>query len=516
MLAAQQSLLSQAEEYLQQADADYLKLFGGVEDESCDQNLSTEHVDETLKLAIISLAQKLPVMEQELSEISEMRKKFEKKELELNETIAATKEALSIVNQGFQSSLDRSSDAYGEGEKKVDQKKMKIEILKGEEENQSSIAAAKVMDSEETVADHTIQQLKDSYTLNQIVLEKAIFENKSDHDRLLREMAQIETDLQGVQSLIDDRRELYDKWEIEGIALEESKSKLETELEDIAFKYCEMNAALLGQSFEQSQAILQSVRVDSSEPQSSPVLQTFVRVFNNFKEKVEEAKGLALRIAELQLDEHNGQLRELTEKLESSRIIFFESVTQEEKMQNQWRTCGLMKDQLDTTLRDDLVAAMRWAKSESCGIYQPSIMTAPLVSVIFRQYCREQGSPLPVPKEVLMKFATPERLRRFGWTARGFKLREYSIAEVQEAKFDVSELRSAGYLSQEIEQLGYFSPSNNGTPGFTFGSTFVPLSGPLRFGSSATFQFNPSQPPVSRFGGSSLAKHKKKKHPQWN
>jgi hypothetical protein len=72
---------------------------------------------------------------------------------------------------------------------------------------------------------------------------------------------------------------------------------------------------------------------------------------------------------------------------------------------------------VDATAREDLIAAMRWAQLESGGLYQPTVSSAPLVLLLFQQYCRQQVSCRPLTKATMGELMTVDRLRRCGCSA---------------------------------------------------------------------------------------------------
>jgi hypothetical protein len=447
----------------------------------------------SLRETILSIYKSLPLMEQHWSEVCEMRVRLEQKEQEMSKTISDSKNMLKmlaheILGDTFVTSGDAKTRS-GKGTNPKDPKRKRKRAREDDDDDDlSSIALMLLADSKianvntppqtpfsttgttiaETlpvpmVADLTMKESKDSLMRRRSYVEDALEKTKADQDRVCQEIAECERNVKLLEGAMEERRQLISDCEVDKGLLDERRSNLRKEFEDLGSKYCEMNEALLGQSFEESRAFLESIRV-AGDPSSavntrSPLLQKYLGVWNEMKQTEEEMEKLLTRVTELGAEDDvaRRQVLELNGDL---------CVTEEELMREA-KDCECEIHRLDMSVRDDLMAALRWGVRESGGLYQPSVSTAPLVLLLFQQYCRQQVGSRALSREKLDEGVTLDRLRRYGccvW-GEGLKRAGYTASEVRSAGFslkelqlsstaDVKELHAAGCSLQEFKDAG--------------------------------------------------------------
>jgi ribosomal protein L13E len=446
---------------------------------SSDSQMSTAEQDPTssktkLTHAIYALHANLPRLELSLSEIGELKEKVLKKERELEEAIAENKAALEEVYARSQENLNES-DVKGspadvlepeddDATERVRRERKDLETETETEtkiyyrgESESAIAllmrAGAAMD-EATVADLIIKSSSDDLTKRQAATKEALRVSRLAQDRLRVEIGEDERVLEELQREVEERRQKSRDCEAEKVALSERAVALETELTDLAKKFCELNEQLTGSSEEESHAILQSIRGNaqsSSSAPRSPLLQKYAVAVNESEQNVAHISRLSLQLIELNLEDDDlcRQVEEVKGRLEPNRESASLMAAREEKLLGEMKACEAEASVLQTTGRD-LIVAMRWGKWASRGLCQPSASTAPLMLLLFEQYCRQQ-----VPFKRLdaseMKGVTYLRERLMA----GLDVAEYVASAARDVGYRAGELRSGGYSAKEIYGVGF-------------------------------------------------------------
>jgi hypothetical protein len=408
-------------------------------------------------------------MEKELVEIFEIRERLIKKEQEVNETIAQSKLVLSLVSNQLLvgDGFNQLEHLLASGE---DETKRNIEA----DGKTSAIALVPVVDSKisqetsplcegenspfppplyEQIADLTIKHSKDSLTRKQLSLEEGLRKIKSQQ----RETVGDESDLMSLENLIEENREVLAGYQAEKATLIESRVALNEELEGLGSKYCEMNAAVNGQSTEDSNLILRSLRKHPSQLDSpSPLLQKYVGILNSLTRTDSEMSSLCLRAEELEIESatRNERVAELKEKLKCQRESNEQFLAQEAEWSREMKECESQIHKFDVTVRGDLIAAMRWAQVESDGLYLPSASTAPVMLLLFQLYCRQQIPFAPLKKSQLGDVITASRLKRYGCLLNGLREAGYGVADLHEAGFTLGEIYRTGFSVLEMRDFG--------------------------------------------------------------
>jgi biotin operon repressor len=339
-------------------------------------------MDHSLREAIVCLHRNVPLLEQHLVEIGELRERLTKKEQEVNETLCQSKTVLSwlakellVGSSGISPLHLETLSESGEGEMKTAELEPRPKRRRGDDRldppllvladskisemgslsrpappSSSSLSLSQEMD-ERTVADLLLKQSRDSLSVRQRAIEAALAKTKREEERVSGEIV-------------------------------------------------ERDAGLLERSLEET------------------------------KEMVEKLRG------------HRESLPLLA--------------SDEEKFNRELQECESEIHRLDSTVRADLVAAMEWARRESGGLYRPSVCSAPVMLLLFQQFCRQHVSFKAKKKG---EAVTVDRLRRVGCSAFGVKKAGYDAGEARAGGFTVRELGdlmgSGGYSSEEIGRAGY-------------------------------------------------------------
>jgi hypothetical protein len=431
--------------------------------------------------AIFVLHANLPRLEQSLSEIGELKIQVLKKERELEEAIAQNKAALEKVfgssPEDFQELLkgkvngnmmtspnDRKEFGKNgemvpssfEGRLTTDEECTPKVYFQKDTNSPLAIMLARPMD-ETMVADLLIKPKRDELIKQNILIHEELEKNNIEQNRVLREIAEGERVTKELERGISARKKLFHDFGSERPNLIARKRSLETELNHVGAQYCEMNQAVTGISPEESNTILQSIRDDLSSTQStdaarSPLLQKFVGVLNELNLIITETTQIDLRITEITsgLQQQSRQLEALNEILKSNKQTAPLLARDNVKIMNSLNKWESRSSALESTGRD-LIVAMKWGKWASRGLYEPNVSTAPLILLLFRQYCRQQ-----VPFERLKKQNTtgvpPEIvfLRPPGAIVAGMNLSEYVAIAAKEIGYNGEDLRAAGYSTNEI------------------------------------------------------------------
>jgi hypothetical protein len=434
---------------------------GGKNEESNEQKAV---IDSTLREAILSLHHNVPLMEQQLGDICDLRARLVKKEREITETIIQAKTMLTLVSKQLlfeegSASLIENLIEGGEEERKSDRHLRELAIAKKEDEDSVPLVDSTETLNESTVADLTIQQLKLTFTMKQNSAEKELTRTRIEQDRVCGEIIGFDGALRLFNTSIEGNREVLKGCEAEQVALVERKSALEKELESLGHKYREMNTGLMGQSEDDSNLILQSIRdnpINTGAVNSpSPLLQKYVSAATALSAIAPEVSALTLRMSELELenDNHALQADELREQMKCARESNGQLLVEEERLTKVLQECQSQTLRLDTTIRDDLIAAMRWCQLESHGLYCPTVLTAPLILLLFQDYCRRHVpcKPLVLERCEMSDVVIIDRLRRCKCPDHA----AYVANEPPECKFRPIELKSVSYSLQEVLEAGY-------------------------------------------------------------
>jgi hypothetical protein len=203
---------------------------------------------------------------------------------------------------------------------------------------------------------------------------------------------------------------------------------------------------------------LQSIRDDPKGP-SSPLLQKYVSVAEELTKSESELQALCARMSDLGVESRRVELSALLEKLRGHRESLPLLASDEEKFSRELRECESEIHRLDSTVRGDLVAAMEWGRRESGGLYRPSVCSAPVMLLLFQQFCRQHVPFKAKKKGEMGEAVTVDRLRRFGCTVSGVNQAGYDAGEARAGGFTVSEMGTwigyGGYSSEEIGGAGY-------------------------------------------------------------
>jgi ribosomal protein L13E len=290
-----------------------------------------------------------------------------------------------------------------------------------------------------TIADLVVTQLRDAATTNLTSVKERFSIAQLERDRVREEMRELVNAVQSCEGVEDERE-----------ALVELRCDLEKQLETLEIEFCDCNS---DQSAEESRLILQSLRDDHSSSYTSsssccfsPLLQKYVEVASELAKCVLEMKGTEHR---------NREVLDLREKLRGLGESLVWQEMQAKKLMDEMKECESQCERLQT-MTGDLVAAMKWGQLESGGLYQPSVSSAPVVLLLFQQYCRQRISFHRSPKKAgLCDFMTADRLRRCGCSAIDLKLAGYAGGELRAGGFSAMELKFGTYSVSEIHEAGY-------------------------------------------------------------
>jgi hypothetical protein len=439
-----------------------------------DENKSTKKTK--LTKAIYALQTNLPHLELSLSEIGELKQKVLKKERELEEAIAENKAVLEEIYARSQDDFnellhgDESDDTdplEPEDEDEATDKRMgrerndletEIETetkIYYQGETESAIALlmrAGVMD-EAMVADMILKSSNDDLIKRQAATEEALRVHRIAQDCLRGEIAEDERVLEELQREVEERRQMFRDCEAEKVALSEKAVALETELADLEKKFCELNEQTTGSSVEESHALLQSIRRDPQQTNTrSPILKSFAAVVREFIDSSVQMTELETRMSDPRVEDLCRQEEEAREKLSLDRERVPSLATEEEKLLRETKACEAEASVLQTTARD-LIVAMRWGKWASRGLCEPNPSTAPLLLLLFEQYCRQQ---VPFKRLDAREMSeAPDLSRRFDCEGRVCDVGIYIATAARNFGYSAAELRTGGYSIQEIQQAGY-------------------------------------------------------------
>jgi hypothetical protein len=117
------------------------------------------------------------------------------------------------------------------------------------------------------------------------------------------------------------------------------------------------------------------------------------------------------------------------------------------KLRKELKECEADERRLET-LAEDLMSAMRWAQSESHGLDRASVTTAPVMLLMFQQFCRQEISAQRLKNRELGElFVTADRLRRWcGCTGADLRKAGYNAQEALRGGYSVCELQEATVL----------------------------------------------------------------------
>jgi hypothetical protein len=406
-------------------------------------------------LNIVSLQGKLSLLEQQRIEISEMRKRLEQKEQEINETISQTKSMLSLL-------------------------KTKEEVDKEESQHFDHLETSNSLLS---VADLTLKQSKEFLISKRLADQKNLENVLSEHSRVLEEITHCEQEIRTFNALSEGGRNRLERFEVENTLLNVTKALLEKECSDLSLKYCEMSLTLLGQSFEESSLVLHSIRESPNVPQMSPFLQKFAAVVNDLKKINDDMDDMPKHLNTFGIICHQQEDIKLKEKLKSYHDQCHLLETQVKELKNDIAECDSKIGIFDTpSLCDKLVAAMKWSILESGGLYQPRVDTAPLALLLF-----DLSQHQSIDKDQEKSFT------KFGPSNKLIPSKPFK--EIFGKQAPLSHLKPPVQPSSEASPtFGVFGPSSSASP--TFGG----------FGSSSsaspTFSvFGPSSSASPKFGG---------------
>jgi hypothetical protein len=458
--------------------------------------------------AILALYANLPHLEQSLNEIRELKERVLIKEKELQDAISQNKIALERVFAGTADDFTALLKANGnqttivddesESHNNVNEVKMypkdedDLTRVYYQRDTNSLIArelaemTSQPMD-ETMAADLVIKQRRDELRKKQQVIEEKLSKTKNEQGRIESEIVEAQKAMEKLERLIEERRPTLQECEAEKDILFERKRLLETELETLGQKYCSLNEEVNGTSAEESNLRLQTIRnsVDQKEPSDkslSPLLQKYAVVASQLNEHVAQVAQLDLKLSDLGDKEYCRQLEEVKGKLASNRELIPMLEREQEQLTTDLKNFESEEKGLQTTVQD-LIVAMKWGKSAARELYEPNPLTAPLLLLLFQQYCLLQvHSDQPNPTTVMSEehliekseqvfaslnlagyVATAARktgksaleLRESGYSPQAIKEAGYSLAEMKESGISPVELKAMGYTASELKGVGY-------------------------------------------------------------
>jgi hypothetical protein len=373
---------------------------------------------------------------------------------------------------------------------------------------------------ESMIADLTMKSLRETLTERKNSFEKALKKTSSMHDCLFREIRLAENSLRELGLVIKKKRQKFRDCEMKRRILSNKASPLERELEGIGEKFCVMNEELNGIPPEESISLLQSLKSNQSNDSNlkhvrSPLIQKYLGVANELRMIATEIADLDLQMSGLDAEDQCRQEDDVREKLrcegdetnplfeeadetqekESRALISFEGdvearmsglgiddecrqvdlvreklrydrdvkrwilVEERVKLSRELHEC-VSEEKVLNTLAEDVKAAMKWAQSETHGLYQPNVATAPVMLLLFQQYCRQQISSTATGAQQrlhLSGFVTVDRLRR--WCRA-------STQELCLVGFSLHEIRLAGISCLELRSLGIYTPTELHVAGY--------------------------------------------------
>jgi ribosomal protein L13E len=464
----------------------------GVDEDDHEDN-SIKRLDPSMKDMILSLIRgRFSPLEKLQREIFELKARMLEKEQELEAAIAQSKVVMNFVAESSPESIR--------------------ELMRGADENDNGVGGINSTDGEDNTATSPVHddmptnlQLKmyaqgdDTTAIGQIwrndlrfsqmsspstnETEVAYLTIKSQRDALTMRQYSIEEKLEEV---IQDRRHIFEGCESARGELLKTRQTLEMELQEVAQEYCKMNKAVTVLSDEESNAILQSLRDDpdqseTSSPPRPPLLQKYVRVARELDQNNSQMVHLNSQMSDLRVEDQFGVLEEVKEKLRCSRELTPLPVEEAENIAREMTECDSEQRDLEASVRD-LVAAMKWAKVATRGLYEPNPLTAPVMLLVFQQFCRLQipSNQMTCMSEIgdhqSESSTTIDRLRSenaFGLNLAGYvataarevgygvkelKREGYSPKEIQDAGFSLQDMKAGGITTSELKVLGYKAP----------------------------------------------------------
>jgi biotin operon repressor len=411
---------------------------------------------------IFALQANLTRLEQGLSEICELKEKVFKKERELEKAIAQNKAALEEFGRsqkGFNDLVKRnqSADQTILDEREDIQTNEKNRALGLQDIDlketcdsdivrslRAHLTSSQLLIDETMTADQMIQSWSETLRSREGLLQESLKKIKSEQDRLSQEITEGQRTFSELEQAIKERKQQFQDCEAENVALREQKHTLETELDSIGQSYCDLNEDLT---------------------ERSPVLLKYLGLVNQLSKNAAAMGEMDSKMTKLICQNQFQILDETREKLQSNQESIALLFEEEEKFLKESRDSQSDLRILETGR--DLIVAMRWGKWASRGLYQPNASTAPLMLLLFEQYCRQQ---VPFKQINVDQIADAMKMRdfsrstcpgsgngisQFKWATAELNIAKYVAAAAREVGYTAGELRCGGCPIEEICRAGY-------------------------------------------------------------
>jgi hypothetical protein len=423
----------------------------------------------SLHPTILAIQKYQPYLEKSLSEIvelkeiiNELKEKLLRKEKEVTKAMRQNSAVLEQVFGG--SDLEEGDLTFERNEQELKVEIEEVEQSEVSETNTSSTLAQFSTESEsemESIVADLTKSSKAEMVVKLISLEELLSKTRDKKDCAHREIEERNRTLEGFHLYVEEREQMKRECEARKNILREKTLTLEREMEAISLKYCAMNEELNGISQEESVSILQSAHNFANQSYSdhdfdalsrSPLLKKYVGITRDLCENVNEMTMLDLRINDIEVGDQSRLVEEERETLRCDQELIA-LLEEEHKLMAELKDCQTHLNILEI-LRGDQLAALKWAQFESHGLYHPTLSTAPMILLLFQQYCRQLACT-QLKKGEVSKVVTPQLLRRFGCTIRMLTEGGYTWTDIREAGYSGREARDAGFSAPELRQGGY-------------------------------------------------------------
>jgi hypothetical protein len=466
-----------------------------------------------LRNAINKFNEHLPFLQNHLTEITEMRQRLERKELEIRDHIKNGLTLVSIIDLAeISNKLQSSTDLLSSQNLPPPAPQTETAPAAAEETKGPSSSSSSSSSSSTTQIKFTPQE---SAAYEQSLISSLIINQQQSQEQqrqlLLSQVkeinskqSQLKTDIQSCQDkqastqiVVEELRLSMGNCQHTVRQLKEQQAGHEIKLTELSQRYSEMAHDLMGQSHETSQQTLQDLRTSapvpspgsapgsapSSNPSSgepsegknfvmpkSPILQEYLRVVTQIKSLQAEVT-LQLRNFDHHEEEQH-QCHDLLVQLQFKIIKMENSCKQlhqeEKKLLEQIQQCEHYLHEITAT-QQDLHDAIKWSRNYSQGLLSSSTvsplttspsplnsLTLPLILLFYKIFCRLEISENGKESERLMREGlTPARLRRWGCEIIEIKKGGYSANEMKEAGYGLSELRRAGWSGADLKSAGW-------------------------------------------------------------
>jgi hypothetical protein len=391
------------------------------------------------------------LIQQSLSEIKEIQNKLEKAEKSI-------RQQLSLDSNLQKQLLEHISTTTDQQSKPKPQQKAKTSSRTSPRSHESSSSGD--LDTESaafSVIESVITKERDHLNEQKHLLIEKFAHTDQEEEKLSAQKENIKSQLLDQRSTAEIR-EMEQRSQEEILELRRIQSNIEQEMTQLANEYRKSVSRALGQSYEVSDAILETVREHCERPQASPLLSDYAacEIRYQHQQRVIDRTALSSQNEIQPLREaYEANRSSLNAKLEELEKILLPSLLSErETLRSQVGLVEQAKEALDD-LKKDFQDSLHWAKISANGFYEPSMQTLSTVLLCFKVHSRLELQSGKGKNALKTQGLTPTRLRRWGCTVKELKNAGFSPQDLRDGHFTVREMRKEGYSLHDLIQCGF-------------------------------------------------------------